>query len=56
MQTSKLWEVSAMLAQVAQQIEELGVPVGECEVLDRIYNTVKDLERECDTITEGAEE
>ena len=55
MYIEELWRTSAMLSSVLHEIDELGVPVGKCELLDRIYQTLKSLERECDKLIEETE-
>lgn len=52
---AEIYQTSCALSSVCQQIEEMKVEVGESELLDRVWKTVKALERQCDQYLEESE-
>jgi hypothetical protein len=47
-----LWETSCALASLQGQIDSMGIEVGECAILDKVYSRLSELEKELDSYIE----
>jgi hypothetical protein len=47
-----LWETSCALASLQGQIDSMGIEVGECAILDKVYSMLSELEGELDSYIE----
>lgn len=50
-----LWETSCALASLQGQIDSMGIEVGECALLDKVYTKLSELEEEIDAYIENEE-
>jgi len=47
-----LWKTSCALSSLRGQIDSMGIEVGECILLDKVYSTLSELENELDSYIE----